>query len=570
MQVGNAQLHIDPAGPKRLPGLWVICVLLGLLGMFWVSMMFFATPLGVAVFGAVALLHLGAAVGLWLRVNVVRLVVMGLLAVCVAVSAIGWAVDPEDNVAAAIPLVFAFAIIAHLWLRRAYFRGEGGRQPRLRSWSAAVAAGVVLTFGVGWVLLMTVDDARKAFPQLELPGGQVPADENGFVVIQQMIDRFPITEDEELDLATGGGRADGPLEPQEQAALAAQVVARWEPCLRMLDEALARPHFVADRPAPSLETLDSDMDWGSYCRRLASLVLLSSEVALQRGDVPAAMQEADKAVELGMRLAGSRRSIVMYFVGVAVMDMSLQQVREVSASPAVSANILRGQMSALPSPDAIKHALLECVEGEFRLFVAMLRDLGSFRSVSRASEGGFPGWTLALQRGLPFFKVNMSVNLLGDQMLATFECLDDWQPARPGIARSQAIYHDLDSVIQEMGWLHFLRNPIGDLLTSMLFVASQPMLDTHFRLVAEVQLTGAALALRCYHLEHGRLPESLEELAPAYLDEVPVDPFTERLFVYEPKAHPPRILSVGPDQTRDAPDAEDGDDIAVELAFPAP
>jgi len=113
MQVRDAQLHVAPAGPKRLPGLWVICVLLGLLGMLWASMVFFATLLGVAVCGGIALLHLGAAVGLWLRVNAVRLLVMGLLAISFIVSAIGWALDPEDNVLAVIPLVFTFAIIAY-------------------------------------------------------------------------------------------------------------------------------------------------------------------------------------------------------------------------------------------------------------------------------------------------------------------------------------------------------------------------------------------------------------------------------------------------------------------------
>jgi len=95
-------------------------------------------------------------------------------------------------------------------------------------------------------------------------------------------------------------------------------------------------------------------------------------------------------------------------------------------------------------------------------------------------------------------------------------------------------------------------------------------LEAYFRLVADVRITEVFLALRCYHLEHGRLPESLDALAPAYLEEVPLDPFAEQPFIYEPQADPPRILSVGPDQRRDAPDAEEGDDIAVELTFPAP
>ncbi len=565
MQVGNAQLHAAPAGPKRLPGLWVICVLLGLLGMFWFSMVFFATPLGVAVYGAVALLHLGAAVGLWLRVNVVRLVVMGLLAVCVAVSAIGWALDPRDNVAAAIPLVFAFGIMVHLWLRRAHFRAERERKPGLRSWSAAVAACVVLTFGVGWVLLMTVDDARKPFPQLELAGEPVPDDQNGFVVIQEMMDRFPVTEDEELNLATGGGTVDGPLEPEEQAALAPQVVARWEPCLRMLDEALSRPHFVVSGPRGYLEAGDFDMDFSIYCRTLARLVLLSSDLTLERGDASGAMRAAEKTVEFGVRVAGGRRSIIAYLVGGAIMDLGLEQVREVSASPGVPLDVLREEIAALPSPERVKQALAESLKVELQSQESMFEDLMNGRPIAGPPEDECASWTTEFDRTLPFLKLNMTMNLLGDYLLTTLEGLDHYEPPAP-----EAGFDGIGDLIGEVGLLHFMRNPIGDLLVTMQPNVLQPMSEVHFRLVAEVQLTRTTLALRCYDLEQGRLPDSLEALAPEYVQEVPVDPFTEKPFVYEPQADPPRVLSLGPDQTRDAPDAEDGDDIVVELTFAPP
>ena len=58
---------------------------------------------------------------------------------------------------------------------------------------------------------------------------------------------------------------------------------------------------------------------------------------------------------------------------------------------------------------------------------------------------------------------------------------------------------------------------------------------------------------------------------PEFLDEVPVDPFTEKPFIYEPGADPPRLLSVGPDQELDAEgeDEDERDDILVELTSTA-
>jgi hypothetical protein len=42
----------------------------------------------------------------------------------------------------------------------------------------------------------------------------------------------------------------------------------------------------------------------------------------------------------------------------------------------------------------------------------------------------------------------------------------------------------------------------------------------------------AELALRLYREEHGRYPEKLEELVPAYLDSIPIDPFSDQPLVY--------------------------------------
>ena len=56
------------------------------------------------------------------------------------------------------------------------------------------------------------------------------------------------------------------------------------------------------------------------------------------------------------------------------------------------------------------------------------------------------------------------------------------------------------------------------------------------------------LALRAYRLDHGRLPDKLESLVPAYLDKLPLDPFDEtRGFRYRPKGAAYVLYSIGPD-----------------------
>ena len=56
-------------------------------------------------------------------------------------------------------------------------------------------------------------------------------------------------------------------------------------------------------------------------------------------------------------------------------------------------------------------------------------------------------------------------------------------------------------------------------------------------------LTTLFLALKAHHLDHGRLPERLEELVPTYVNELPVDPFDGKPLRYDPVRL--RIYSTG-------------------------
>ena len=44
------------------------------------------------------------------------------------------------------------------------------------------------------------------------------------------------------------------------------------------------------------------------------------------------------------------------------------------------------------------------------------------------------------------------------------------------------------------------------------------------------RLARLAIALRRYELEHDKLPDNLDALAPKYIDDVPLDPFTKEPF----------------------------------------
>jgi UDP:flavonoid glycosyltransferase YjiC (YdhE family) len=73
----------------------------------------------------------------------------------------------------------------------------------------------------------------------------------------------------------------------------------------------------------------------------------------------------------------------------------------------------------------------------------------------------------------------------------------------------------------------------------------------HNRVIAHERLMTAELALRCYQSEQGRLPSSLEQLVPEYLQQVPLDPFSGRPVIYHPQGTNWLLYSVDEDGVDD-------------------
>ncbi|HEY7424036.1 MAG TPA: hypothetical protein VH682_07355 [Gemmataceae bacterium] len=82
-----------------------------------------------------------------------------------------------------------------------------------------------------------------------------------------------------------------------------------------------------------------------------------------------------------------------------------------------------------------------------------------------------------------------------------------------------------------------------------------------------------AFALACYHREHGRYPDKLETLTPAYLENVPQDIFSGEALIYRPTAKGFLLYSIGvngrDDEGRGYGDDPPADDLNVRMPLPA-
>ncbi|MBY0395778.1 MAG: hypothetical protein K2X91_04810, partial [Thermoleophilia bacterium] len=87
---------------------------------------------------------------------------------------------------------------------------------------------------------------------------------------------------------------------------------------------------------------------------------------------------------------------------------------------------------------------------------------------------------------------------------------------------------------------------MGNLKRDIAGVTTSLALQGH-RMIAARRVLLADLALRLHRLRRGSDPERLDELVPAILESVPIDPFTGRPLIYRRTASGHELYSAGPD-----------------------
>lgn len=89
------------------------------------------------------------------------------------------------------------------------------------------------------------------------------------------------------------------------------------------------------------------------------------------------------------------------------------------------------------------------------------------------------------------------------------------------------------------------------MFTSMSLMSIRISATLHLRCLAEIQAARIAIAAERFRLTSGELPTTLDQLVPAYLPEVPVDPFDQGPMKVTNRENVLVIYSVGSDATDD-------------------
>jgi hypothetical protein len=119
--------------------------------------------------------------------------------------------------------------------------------------------------------------------------------------------------------------------------------------------------------------------------------------------------------------------------------------------------------------------------------------------------------------------------------------------------------------------------PTGESLAIALIGSIAPAVrkveQTYDRCEQEQRNLDLAFALAAYHIDHGRYPAKLDDMAPKYLAAIPVDIFSGKPIIYKPSANGYLLYSVGPNGKDEGgrkfdDDPLPGDDLPVQMPLP--
>lgn len=276
--------------------------------------------------------------------------------------------------------------------------------------------------------------------------------------------------------------------------------------------------------------------------RAANLMVRLMGRQLCRDDQPADAGRLGAAwLQLASGLSRAEGSMVRHLVASTTAETALAIIEEAAMHPAMKeAQIYDLQMLVAKVPQVPSSTFA------FSLRVEHLSVKNSLPELDRTGLGSLAidGSTLDQMSG-SFFKPNRTLAMETAIMGPVVHGLDkSWLD---GLHAQQQASKQIEEIKKQQGSFGYYAdgNPAGRLLLTLMLPMNERILERTISTQAWQQMCLTQLALRRYELEHGKLPEKLEELVPVHLDSVPSDPFTgqpirwikEKLTLY----------SVGPD-----------------------
>lgn len=277
---------------------------------------------------------------------------------------------------------------------------------------------------------------------------------------------------------------------------------------------------------PPVETVDTLTPYVNPWLQMGRLLEARARLARMEGRFAEAADDLAVGMRFGHLVQKDASCLIDYLVGVAFFSSSAESAMELARDPAVPPETLARLAADLENAGPFAGGLAQALKAEHRMTCNVVDDLCAKQEQRTlpAYLGFKTNWWVAGLLHTPYsFKPNQTKR----DMAAVH---------RRVIANAERIYADMDMGDPDEGEMDrfsfLLPNFIGKYLFMILMPASDKLLESKCR--AESMLAGAKLVVACHRFERdrGRFPNTLQELVPDFINEVPRDPFDGAPFRY--------------------------------------
>jgi hypothetical protein len=364
---------------------------------------------------------------------------------------------------------------------------------------------------------------------------QIPDDQNALTLFLQAVEKLDIPKPDtplasqanhetkegegpqnERDLfieITAGNRWDGPF-VERVLKSNAEALALWE-------QGMAAPHFQTFE----VKTWTDEIPHVFLYLSFGNLAIVRARAAAKRGDYEAALADGLKLARFGHRIEGDKGCLIEYLVGITVHGMGDGLMRDMVSGCNLPPARLRHYAAELAKypPDA--QGFADAFRNEY---------IGQIEIVGGIARGEYSPATLSQFMGPSggagsgqelFWAAFRAASFKPQATRRSFA-----EAARLRIENVAKPFKDLapeDPTIRDfrLGREAFSGNFLGRACCKMLLPAAYGAVEQKCRANVELAATRILLALKAYKLEKGKLPATLAELAPEYLDSVPLDDY---------------------------------------------
>lgn len=325
--------------------------------------------------------------------------------------------------------------------------------------------------------------------------------------------------------------------------LVEELVLKNEQAFKIFTDAAVKSKFqdpvyaepIKITPAVALPPLNS---W----RRMSRLSAVRALYLAKRGKDKEAMEEAFHSIKIGQKIQDSQVSLIEYLVALSMKDTGIEIVMKISNSSKLQSAELISYARTLNEYYKNEDGLISSFKGEYMMQKYIIDGLVSGNN--EAMEGIFSGEESARQeikekiKNSYYFQPNKTISLFAEYTRNNIKSVRiPCGEIKPLDVQMLAPSNPAELYVEE--------NAIGKILHDILAVG---LTNTSIKKCEEDLLIVAAqttLAMKAFKNDTGNYPNSLQQLAPRYLNSVPIDQFDGKPIKYS--AIKKIIYSVGKD-----------------------